>query len=745
MHYKVASLMLNTGRHLNGCREVYISQPDAVKEDLAGRIFILAEIDGKKADLKRVVDFIITSLEDFYYNDEKIYLLDKIEGLSLDNVFEAALAKLNRALLEFLADEKIFLRQEETNLIIGLLFENRLMFSNFGLNKTFLIFKKQDDYELINVEASAAEEETANDAISAGPKFFSSVITGKIPPASFFLFCNEALPEYISNKDLIDYVAKLPPLVAAEQIKSALGKVNSYVPFLGIIVKNTYGLSPAELKDDALAESTQSAHNSISHLNYTEKRTEQMLAPAGLVNWRKVGKFFGKSKGKGKFAPVTSSLRLKETASALASLPPLSRQKTVSAARLIKQMNFSRGVSPRTSLLRLISGTASLFSPHFWRQSYSRGRIWLKDLNPKNRSLLIILGSVLIILSGSIAYGAVTNGRKASEQAFSDAVSSIEEKKGMIDLYLAAKNPESAKPLIGDSLALLDSLEAKKEVQIETVARLRSEVEALRSRVWKLTDVSPELLGGFKSVNQGAEVRNLLVAEGKAYAADPNGKAVYVLKQDDKSISSLLINGDIKELAHPILEAGAIYYADSNRLLRLDRSNGTSELRPISGMDAGSSPAAIQFYNDYLYLLMADAGKIYRFSASNSGFGSRYDWIRDDTQLTDAVSMIIDSKIFVLKADGKVIRFSRGLKEDFALESIEPALSSASLMKDAGDKLAILDKASHRLIFFNKSDGKLAWQYRFPNLGDVKDFALSEDYKTAFILDGDSVYRFSVQ
>ncbi|PKM88966.1 hypothetical protein CVU83_00800, partial [Candidatus Falkowbacteria bacterium HGW-Falkowbacteria-2] len=298
MHYKIASLVLNASKHLNGCREAHITQPDAVKENLAGKLFILAEIDGKKTEVKKVIDFITESLDDFYYNDEKIFLLDKIEGLTLENIFEASLAKLNKALLDFLAQEKIYLRAEDTNLVIGLLFENKLYFSNFGRNKAFLIYKRQDDYDIINVETSAADAEDSAVIATSGPKFFSSVITGKIPPSSYFLFCNEVLPEYLSNKDLITIITKLPPMVAAEQMKASLSKVNTYVPFLGIIVKNTYGLSASDLKEDSGAEIAQSAHNSISHLNYTERRTEQMLAPAGLVNWSKFGKFFSGGKKK---------------------------------------------------------------------------------------------------------------------------------------------------------------------------------------------------------------------------------------------------------------------------------------------------------------------------------------------------------------------------------------------------------------------------------------------------------------
>jgi len=88
MHYKIASFILNASKHQTGSREVYIAQPDSNLENLAGRVFLLAEIGGKKTEAKKAIDFIIDNINHYYYQDEKIFLQDKIEGLSLDNIFE---------------------------------------------------------------------------------------------------------------------------------------------------------------------------------------------------------------------------------------------------------------------------------------------------------------------------------------------------------------------------------------------------------------------------------------------------------------------------------------------------------------------------------------------------------------------------------------------------------------------------------------------------------------------------------
>ena len=37
MQYKISSIILNAGKHQTGSREVFISQPDALKENIAGK------------------------------------------------------------------------------------------------------------------------------------------------------------------------------------------------------------------------------------------------------------------------------------------------------------------------------------------------------------------------------------------------------------------------------------------------------------------------------------------------------------------------------------------------------------------------------------------------------------------------------------------------------------------------------------------------------------------------------------
>jgi hypothetical protein len=48
------------------------------------------------------------------------------------------------------------------------------------------------------------------------------------------------------------------------------------------------------------------------------------------------------------------------------------------------------------------------------------------------------------------------------------------------------------------------------------------------------------------------------------------------------------------------------------------------------------------------------------------------------------------------------------------------------------------------LVVFS-GDGKLIQQYRFPSLNNLKDFALSEDSKVAYLLNHDAIYQIALE
>ena len=292
MNYRLAQINLTPGKNAQTVNDVFVAQPDSYKESLAGKLFVLIEIDNTQTGCLKILNFLIDKLNFNYYQNEKIILKERLSSLKTEHIFETTLAKTNKDFEKFIKNEKIRLNIKAINITVGVIHKDTLYFSNQGKNKILLIHKtktesnKEEDqtnlnYKITDISGQINKEEKNKN------KFFSNIISGHIPQKSFFFITNEALPEYISNKQLTQIISTLPPLSAIEQIKSLLLKINSYVSFLGIIIKKT------ALDNSASAQPLKASpsQDSISSLKKTEESTENLLSPSGIVNtgkWLKI-------------------------------------------------------------------------------------------------------------------------------------------------------------------------------------------------------------------------------------------------------------------------------------------------------------------------------------------------------------------------------------------------------------------------------------------------------------------------
>src|SRR3990167_6693803 len=147
MNYKIAQFILTPSRRGELIHEIYIAQPDANKEALAGKLFALIEIEAKKADSLKIINFLINALNHSYYQNEKMILRERVSSIKIEHIFESALAKTNKKLAEFLQTQKIKLDPNALNLTIGEIYNDSLHFANLGKNKALLVYKNKNEAE----------------------------------------------------------------------------------------------------------------------------------------------------------------------------------------------------------------------------------------------------------------------------------------------------------------------------------------------------------------------------------------------------------------------------------------------------------------------------------------------------------------------------------------------------------------------------------------------------------------------
>ncbi len=244
--------------------------------DKAGELFVLTEISGPSKEAKKINFIIEQLLEKNYYLNKEILLLEKIDSLKIESIFEMALVKTNRELLEFIDQEKITFYFKNLSIIVGLIHEDDLYFSSIGQNKSFLIKKTEEGSEISDINPDGEKEGIKE--LSSG-KIFSSIINGKLPDDSHIVFTNASLSQYLLNDDFINIIERLNLEGAGEQIKNSLKEINNHSNFCGILIK----------KEDQ--ERKTNIHQIINNdLKKTEDETEKMLTDPGSINKKKIYK-----------------------------------------------------------------------------------------------------------------------------------------------------------------------------------------------------------------------------------------------------------------------------------------------------------------------------------------------------------------------------------------------------------------------------------------------------------------------
>lgn len=774
--------MLNSGQKSNAgsTGEIFIAQPDAEKEALAGKLFVLAEVESGKADAIKIINFLINNINHNYYQNEKIILRERISALKIEHIFESSLAKTNKHLAEFLIKEKIKINPNLLNITIGIIYENELHFSSIGKNKTFILYKEKSDDKKSAIEKYKIIEITKSNSVKNhqklnSAKIFSNVISGEIPSRGYSFFANEALPEYLSNKQLIKIITKLQPAGAAEQIKNTLMKINAYVSFLGIIIKNTSGLNNTDLISDRvkLREADEyekkepydpvSAQNSIDSLSYTEEKTEKLLAPSGIINFKEK---FKKISRLIKRTFTKSGKKIKNSERMFLLKDKILMKKKPTFLYIKKNIYILKNII--IYFINLIIYIIKIFVKKEQRDKFilnikslhiliikkvKKLLNWFKNLSKKNKILLITTTACLILLIFSLSLTRTKNKINEQKEITNNLIKNIEQKQNQIDANLLYSNEEGAKTILEEIEKLLTQVPNETEEEIENYKKIvdknNQQIEKIQ-HVVKIEDKKE--LANFVNLNSRAKTENIILQSetNKIYSGDKTQGTIYTLDLKDNLITAIVdLNKNIESLKYPITDKNKnIYYlsgastAPDSFIIKINPETEEISNLTINLPTSENNIIAATEFNNKLYLLDNKNSQIYRYDNGVNGFTNLYKWVLEKADFSDAVDISIDGYIYILKKDGSILKYLKGEKQEFKLESISPEFKKASkiIVSPEFEYIYILEPIEKRLAVFNKI-GKFLMQYKADDLENLNDFAIDEKNKKIYLLNNTSVYE----
>lgn len=368
---------------------------------------------------------------------------------------------------------------------------------------------------------------------------------------------------------------------------------------------------------------------------------------------------------------------------------------------------------------------------------------WLLNL-AKNK----VLGFLMIIILVLVIGIAVTNSNRAAKQEIAklDEVLS-----GVQDMILEAEtkgayDKESAKEMLdkaySDSVTVLNSGYYRDKANLYLI-----QINDVRDSLDNVQRVeAPELVADLTEKRSDVNALGFAVVGDRVFAYEYNALYEVVL---DQVQDPLTIDDEETVIA-------ATGFNDRNSIVFLTKSGKLIEYRngTMSFMDTDDGTfhrgVALTDWSNRIYLLDSAGSQIWRYTYKGTmeKFGSAEAYVGDETDLSDAVDVAIDSNVYILRSNGDVNKFYAGSKAEFYINNAPfTGFKNPSVIytTEKLDEVYVLDSAEARVMVFKKDSqsGNLEYssQYLFDGVGEVRDIYVDPDSRELFVLSASKIYK----
>lgn len=246
-------------------------------------------------------------------------------------------------------------------------------------------------------------------------------------------------------------------------------------------------------------------------------------------------------------------------------------------------------------------------------------------------------------------------------------------------------------------------------------------------------------------------VLKIILAENSVYGVAEDGKiyAASIKDKDPRLVASIgKDSGQVTGITYFKSDSKLIFQTDLAKMFELDPAlNTQGEIVVNDTSGKWEKAVAIANYTSNLYLLDSEAGEIFKHTQIDGGYskGISYANTKNTDGIKGSVDIAIDGSVYVLKSDGTVAKFTKGVYDSvFMLKNMpvnyDKIEQPAKLFTNADTNyIYLLDKKLNRIIRFDKS-GEFVGQYSAFDLV-IDDFVVNDKVKKMWYLSTGNIYE----
>ncbi len=189
---------------------------------------------------------------------------------------------------------------------------------------------------------------------------------------------------------------------------------------------------------------------------------------------------------------------------------------------------------------------------------------------------------------------------------------------------------------------------------------------------------------------------------------------------------------------------GAVFvYSKDKGILRVDTSN--KKITQVAKSDKNwGNIVDLYAFGGNVYALDSGKNQIWKYLPTTDGYSDSREYLDSSTKADfgNAIKMQIDSSVYVLKQNGEMIRFTKGVVDNFSYGGLDKGVKDPKsfFVSSDTDNLYLLDSGNSRLLVLNKT-GQFIKEYQGDEFAKATDLVVDETGKKAYLLDGSKIYQ----
>jgi len=715
--------------------KLFFSEPNRQVSNHLGSIFGIIEIITPSRENSKIIEQLIGEIENTYYSYATT-------DSTFETAFEKTLKHINDFAISLISKDPAYSSggldrssiKEKLNIAIGVIKDGEILLTVVNTVGAYLIHHNKQEYKIVDI--------VKQDSVADSGMLFDNVVSGAVSEGDYLFFCNNDISNFISKERIVKTVTSLSPVKAADYFKHSLLQHEGF-NFAGLILH----LEPEQTEEEMMPQSLAS----IGVLNASERATEKLLSPSLLPNLGQItGRFISSIKNfiREQFPTLPTKPKQKETYTPPAESTVKSFGINISPDKIKTVKEPSKAYSAFKDFFKKQSKTVSnKFESNFRaiklqdriRSAFSSLAAKINSIPNLSKILIgsfaVVLGIFLIItLAPHTPYSFVTGNN------ISDELLALEKTVNEGESKLIYNNRDEARTLITQAQQQLQTVKIRNNNEQQFANTLSGKIDRLVSQLRNITLVETQtpVISAIGAITP--DIRAMIQVDSTLYYFDNANKTASSVDVGSHAVTAISGNFDSNVRSVKTDEKKAVYLlTELNHLYTIKGG----KIVPVSLEIAPDDTIAdFEFYNERLYTLIPNKNQIYRHPIVTGGYGSGVTWVQQSgINLSNAVSFKIDSSIWVLTSDGRIINLFKGAQKPFQIAAVEPPLTTGTILFKNSDqtKIFIFDQKNNRIVYIDTPAGTLLTQYYSPTLGDITSLTIDQNKKTAYVATGKDI------